>query len=59
MAPLPGHGEEGKKYLGGGHGGYALYLFGEEAGRAAFLAGVPGTAAVEPYHAPRGGEAAE
>ncbi len=32
MLPLPDFGELGRKYLGAGHGGYALYLF---AGRAA------------------------
>ncbi|GBF95467.1 hypothetical protein Rsub_07817 [Raphidocelis subcapitata] len=56
MAPLPRHGELARKYLGGGHGGYALYLFADEGARAAFLGGVPETAAVEPHHASGGAE---
>jgi cytidyltransferase-like protein len=29
MDPLPSYGEKAKKYSGGGHGGYAVYLFDE------------------------------
>ncbi|MHB8904159.1 MAG: adenylyltransferase/cytidyltransferase family protein [Patescibacteria group bacterium] len=37
MAPLPNHNEIAKKYSGGGHGGYALYLFKNEEDRNKFL----------------------
>ncbi|KAF8065565.1 Wdr78 [Scenedesmus sp. PABB004] len=52
MAELPLHGEAAKKYCGGGHGGYALYLFDCADARAAFLE-LPGTVAIEPYVATR------
>jgi mevalonate kinase len=48
MQKLPGHGELGKKYCGGGWGGYALYLFESEEQRAAFLK-LEGSKAIEPY----------
>jgi cytidyltransferase-like protein len=47
MQPLPGCGALAMKYLGGGHGGYALYLFsGADARHAARTAT---TKTVEPY----------
>ena len=49
MAELPSHGALARKYCGGGHGGYALYLFGSEGARAEFLHSVPGTHALEPW----------
>lgn len=48
MPELQIHGELGKKYCGGGWGGYALYLFASEQQRAAFLK-LEGTKAIEPY----------
>lgn len=45
MEPLPKMGELAAKYLGGGHGGYALYLF-RDRGTAAAL---ESTRVVEPY----------
>ena len=38
-----------KKYLGGGHGGYALYLFPNEKKRDLALKNVPGTVKIEPF----------
>jgi len=38
-----------KKYCGGGHGGYALYLFADAAARAAFVAENKAARAIEPY----------
>lgn len=49
MAALPEHGEAGKKYCGGGWGGYALYLFESEQQRAQFLESTEGSKAIEPY----------
>lgn len=40
-----------KKYCGGGWGGYALYLFGDEASRNAFVTTSPAARAIEPYAA--------
>lgn len=49
MDPLPSGGPAlGFKYAGAGWGGYGMYLFGSEQGRAEFL-GRPDTMAVEPY----------
>lgn len=42
MDPLPSFGEKAKKYSGGGHGGYALYLFDERPYYSNLLA-------IEPY----------
>jgi cytidyltransferase-like protein len=50
MDPLPeARGCLGRKYCGGGFGGYALYLFATGEDRAAFLSATPDTRAVEPY----------
>ncbi len=50
MAPLPDIAQSiARKYCGGGHGGYALYLFEDEAARAAALATNPTMLPVEPY----------
>ncbi|GAB4815617.1 hypothetical protein N2152v2_008073 [Parachlorella kessleri] len=50
MAPLAGgHGELGKKYCGGGWGGYALFLFEGPGRRDAFVGQVEGAVSVEPY----------
>jgi hypothetical protein len=48
MQQLPEHGELGKKYCGGGWGGYALYLFESQQQRDAFLE-LEGSKAIEPY----------
>lgn len=51
MAPLPElPGALAWKYCGGGHGGYALYLFPDEAARAVALATSPDLRAVEPFY---------
>lgn len=50
MKPLPElPGALAKKYLGGGHGGYALYLFATVAERDDAVAAHPQMKAVEPY----------
>ncbi|MEI7962430.1 MAG: adenylyltransferase/cytidyltransferase family protein [Verrucomicrobiota bacterium] len=50
MAPLPdAKGCLGRKYCGGGFGGYALYLFGKEKDRAAFVTATVGARTIEPY----------
>lgn len=50
MAPLPElKGALARKCCGGGYGGYAVYLFADEATRAAALAETPGLLAVEPF----------
>lgn len=50
MDPLPViHGAIAHKYCGGGHGGYALYLFEEPALRDAAIANTPALRAVEPF----------
>lgn len=50
MIPLPeANGCLGRKYCGGGFGGYALYLFGSEKERAAFLGSNPAARPIEPY----------
>jgi hypothetical protein len=54
MAPLPGHGAAGRKYCGGGWGGYALYLFETPDARSVFLERVAETMAIEPFIAPGG-----
>lgn len=48
----PADGHLARKYCGAGHGGYALYLFGRQADREAFVAGREGALAVEPYLTP-------
>lgn len=48
MQPLQQHGELGKKYCGGGWGGYALYLFESQEQREAVLR-LDGSKAIEPY----------
>lgn len=48
MSPLPCFNEEAKKYLGSGHGGYALYLFNNKIERDKFLEN-ENTMAIEPY----------
>jgi len=48
MLPLPCAGEIAKKYGGGGHGGYALYLFANQDERDKFLE-QENTLAIEPY----------
>ena len=47
MIPLPEYSEVAKKYSGGGHGGYALYLFKNEGDRNEFLKN-EGTLKIEP-----------
>lgn len=49
MAELPVHGELGKKYCGGGWGGYAVYIFGTTEQREAFLSSVADAVSIEPY----------
>jgi len=50
MEPLPDiHGAVARKYCGGGHGGYALYLFTNPADREAAIASTPALRAVEPF----------
>jgi hypothetical protein len=54
MNPLPDHGQLAQKYLGGGFGGYALYMFSTQQQRDAFVQqlggkGKDGATAVEPY----------
>lgn len=39
----------GRKYCGGGFGGYAAYLFASTGERNAFLANQPATRPIEPY----------
>ncbi len=48
MGKLKSFGEKAKKYCGGGHGGYALYLFRNSQSRNNFLK-IPNTQAIEPY----------
>lgn len=48
MKELPSYGEMAKKYCGGGHGGYALYIFDSEKNRKKFLKN-ENTIAIEPY----------
>ncbi|GFH11866.1 cytidyltransferase [Haematococcus lacustris] len=57
MQPLPDHGQLAAKYLGGGFGGYALYLFISQTQRDAFVEaqggrGKDGAIAIEPYIRP-------
>ncbi|WIA16414.1 hypothetical protein OEZ85_013106 [Tetradesmus obliquus] len=52
MEELPSateHGELAKKYCGGGWGGYALYMFGSQQRRDAFVQGTQGARSIEPY----------
>jgi hypothetical protein len=49
MEELPQHGELARKYCGGGWGGYALYMFGSQPQRDAFVQGVQGARSIEPY----------
>jgi cytidyltransferase-like protein len=50
MDPLPDiAGAIARKYCGGGHGGYALYLFNEPVQRAAALSVTPPLRAIEPF----------
>jgi hypothetical protein len=50
MAALPDiAGALAKKYCGGGHGGYALYLFRDEPARAAALATHQALRPIEPF----------
>jgi hypothetical protein len=50
MIPLPeAAGCVGRKYCGGGFGGYALYLFGSPNDRSSFLASNPEARAIEPF----------
>lgn len=48
MEPLPECNEIGKKYCGGGWGGYALYLFENDEQRSVFLQ-TAHTMPIEPY----------
>lgn len=48
MSKLPTFNEKAKKYCGGGHGGYALYIFDDKAKRNRFLK-KPNTLLIEPY----------
>ena len=50
MDPLPeAQGCLGRKYCGGGFGGYALYLFGSEKERTHFVTRTSGARVIEPY----------
>ena len=50
MDPLPeAQGCLGRKYCGGGIGGYALYLFGSEKERTHFVTRTSGARVIEPY----------
>jgi cytidyltransferase-like protein len=50
MAPLPGiDGALARKYCGGGYGGYALYLFADEASRGSALGARANLRPVEPF----------
>ncbi len=50
MAPLPElPGSIARKYCGGGHGGYALYLFTDPSQRVAALATTPALRPIEPF----------
>jgi hypothetical protein len=50
MDPLPDlPGALARKYCGGGHGGYALYLFSTEAARTSVLATTPALRPIEPF----------
>ena len=50
MQPLPEiDGAVARKYCGGGHGGYALYLFAAAGQRDSAVASVEGLRAIEPY----------
>jgi hypothetical protein len=50
MSPLPDiAGALCKKYCGGGHGGYALYLFPDEGSRSAALASHDALRPIEPF----------
>jgi len=50
MAPLPEiSGSLAKKYCGGGHGGYALYLFPSESARSSALSSTPNLRPIEPF----------
>lgn len=50
MKPLPRiPGAAAWKYCGGGHGGYALYLFPEPSAREAAMRAAPGLKAIEPF----------
>lgn len=52
MDPIPeAEGCLGRKYCGGGFGGYALYLFGTPEERGTFTAKNPSARAIEPYSA--------
>jgi len=48
MFKLKSYKEKAKKYCGGGHGGYAMYLFNSKKARDIFLKN-PNTLAIEPY----------
>ena len=48
MKKLPSHDESVRKYCGGGHGGYALYMFETKVARNKFLK-LPDTLLIEPY----------
>lgn len=50
MEPLPeASGSLGRKYCGGGFGGYALYLFGTRGERDSFVASQPAARPIEPF----------
>lgn len=49
MAELPDHGEQARKYCGGGWGGYAVYLFRDRMERDAFARSHGDARAVEPF----------
>lgn len=52
MNPLPeAAGCIGRKYCGGGFGGYALYLFGNQLARDAFVKNIPAAKPIEPWNA--------
>jgi hypothetical protein len=50
MSPLPDSpGCLGRKYCGGGFGGYALYLFETNDARNSYVKGTTGARPIEPY----------
>jgi hypothetical protein len=49
MVELPHHGEQARKYCGGGWGGYAVYLFADRTERDAFARSYEDARRVEPF----------
>jgi len=51
MPALPDHGEQAKKYCGGGFGGYAVYLYADAEARKRALDTIAGMRVIDPYAA--------